>query len=157
MKVLHQGRRAVVTISETVGSLLCMYLPLVIVCVYEGAARDTVDDSVFKLALVAIMAAPVINGVAFGFKHKVIYMGVLHFFRKEMYKSEVQQEIRLRSPGGPGAGQPGSGAPGGGGGLGSNRPSMGSIVGHITLHMPTYLTRQLSYTSLAPVSNLIIK
>lgn len=57
---------------------------------------------------------------------------------------QVQQEIRLRSPGGSGAGS-------GYGGGGSNRPSVGNIVGHITLMMPTNLTRQLSYSSLAPV------
>ncbi len=88
-------------------------------------------------------------GKAFSFFPQLIHVALLNFARKEMYKSEVQQEIRLRSPGGGGGGDGATGPVGGG--FGSNRPSMGNIVGHITLNMPTYLTRQLSYTSLAPV------
>jgi hypothetical protein len=56
---------------------------------------------------------------------------LVNFARKEIYKSEVQQEIALRSPG-----------------LGSTRPSMGNLVGHFTAQMP-YLQRQLSSSSIA--------
>ena len=154
-----------------VGSLLAMYGPLACVAIYESSSGEEVNSTLFSACLVALMCSPAINGFVFGLKNRVyninynifidavvkafsffpqlIHVALLNFARKEMYKSEVQQEIRLRSPGGGGGGDGATGPVGGG--FGSNRPSMGNIVGHITLNMPTYLTRQLSYTSLAPV------
>ena len=77
----------------------------------------------------------------------------------EKETKEMQEEIRLRSPGGPsgafaGTASAGPVLGGGTGGSGSNRASMCNIVGHITQQMPTYLSRQLSYASLNPVSDL---
>lgn len=82
---------------------------------------------------------------------QALQLTLLNFARKELMKSEVQQEIRLRSPGGTGLfGGPGQFA---GSQYGNGRPSMASIIGHITLQMPTYIKRQISMSSLGPVSN----
>jgi hypothetical protein len=67
--------------------------------------------------------------------------------RKEICKSEVEHEIRNRSPGN------GNGY-GNGNGNSSNRPSVGSLVGHVMANgkglMP--LPRQRSEVALATVS-----
>lgn len=64
-------------------------------------------------------------------------MGVLtNFVRKEYYKNEIQQEIRLRSPGPP-----------------SSRASMHNIFGQLS-QVPM-LKRHISSTSMTPVSNFI--
>ena len=75
----------------------------------------------------------------FGIRNKSIQMVLINFMRKEVYKNEVQQEIRLRSPG-----------------LNahSKRPSMTSIVGQITCQVP-YLQRQVSMASLLVVRKIM--
>ena len=45
------------------------------------------------------MTAPPVNCFIFGIRNKSIQMVLINFMRKEVYKNEVQQEIRLRSPG----------------------------------------------------------
>ena len=52
-----------------------------------------------KTSLLCLMTAPPVNCFIFGIRNKSIQMVLINFMRKEVYKNEVQQEIRLRSPG----------------------------------------------------------
>ena len=79
-------------------------------------------------------------------------MGLANYYRKEFYKSAVQEEIRLRSPNTGGSVSPRAERPVGGSG-GSGRPSVCSLVGQLS-YLP-YLRRHLSEVSLEPaVSHL---
>ena len=97
-------------------------------------ANEAAHPLALKATLLCLMTAPSVNSFLFGFRNKSVQMIVLNYMRKEFYKNEVQQEIRLRSPGQP-----------------STRPSVTSIVGQITCQVP-YLQRQVSVASLGPVS-----
>ena len=130
-----EGTNAIWTLSQLVGSLLVFYLPFVTVVVYEAFTNDKPNSIVAKVCQLCLMAAPGVNGFIFGIRNKTIQMTLINFARKEFYKNEVQQEIRLRSPNL----------------VGSTRPSVSSIVGHITCQVP-YLQRQVSEVSLVPVS-----
>ena len=74
-----------------------------------------------------------------------------NYLRKEIYKEKVQEEIRLRSPGGGGSTSPRAGAERLGAGS-TGRPSVCSLVGQLS-YLP-YLRRHLSEVSLEPVSSL---
>lgn len=101
---------------------------------YETLADVEADPLALKVSLLCLMSAPPINSFLFGIRNKSIQMVLINFMRKEFYKNEVQQEIRLRSPGL----------------ASSKRPSMTSIVGQITCQVP-YLQRQVSMASLLAV------
>ena len=90
-----------------------------------------------KASLFCLMTGPPVNCFIFGIRNKSIQMVLINFMRKEVYKNEVQQEIRLRSPGL----------------AASKRPSMTSFVGQITCQVP-YLQRQVSMASLLVVRNI---
>ena len=100
----------------------------------QKIANEAAHPLALKATLLCLMTAPSVNSFLFGFRNKSVQMIVLNYMRKEFYKNEVQQEIRLRSPGQP-----------------STRPSVTSIVGQITCQVP-YLQRQVSVASLGPVS-----
>ena len=101
---------------------------------HQKIANEAAHPLALKATLLCLMTAPSVNSFLFGFRNKSVQMIVLNYMRKEFYKNEVQQEIRLRSPGQP-----------------STRPSVTSIVGQITCQVP-YLQRQVSVASLGPVS-----
>ena len=108
---------------------------LIILCPFPPKiANEAAHPLALKATLLCLMTAPSVNSFLFGFRNKSVQMIVLNYMRKEFYKNEVQQEIRLRSPGQP-----------------STRPSVTSIVGQITCQVP-YLQRQVSVASLGPVS-----
>ena len=104
----------------------------------EKIANEAAHPLALKATLLCLMTAPSVNSFLFGFRNKSVQMIVLNYMRKEFYKNEVQQEIRLRSPGQP-----------------STRPSVTSIVGQITCQVP-YLQRQVSVASLGPVSCIFL-
>ncbi|CAB4057849.1 unnamed protein product [Lepeophtheirus salmonis] len=139
-----QGLNAIITLSQLVGSLLFFYLPFVTMTLYESWSGNKLLSSynfIPRGCLVLLMINPVCSGFIFGIKNKSLQSSILNFARKEIYKSEVQQEIRLRSPGG--------------GGLGTSRPSFGSFVsslGQVTSQMP-YLQRHLSELCLNSSNN----
>ena len=81
------------------------------------------------------------------FSGQSIQMGLANYYRKEFYKSAVQEEIRLRSPNTGGSVSPRVERPVGGSG-GSGRPSVCSLVGQLS-YLP-YLRRHLSEVSLEP-------
>ena len=132
-----EGTRAIGTLSQLVGTLILFYMPFVIMVLYEAFTNDKSNGLVAKVCQLCLMAAPGVNGFIFGIKNKTIQMTLINYARKEFYKNEVQQEIRLRSPNL----------------MGSTRPSVSSIVGHITCQVP-YLQRQVSEISLVPVSSI---
>ena len=130
-----EGRKAIGTLMQLVGSLLLAYLPTVIVVFYETIANDVAHPLALKATLLCLGTAAPVNSFLFGIRNKSIQMILINFVRKEVYKNEVQQEIRQRSPGL----------------AGSTRPSMTSIVGQITCQVP-YLQRHVSFASLMAVS-----
>jgi hypothetical protein len=130
-----EGTNAIATLSQLVGTLLLFYLPTVAIFLYETFTVRPANPLLLKATQMCLMLAPAANCFMYGIKNKAIQMTLINFARKEFYKNEVQQEIRLRSPG---VG-------------GSARPSVTSIVGQITCQVP-YLQRQVSEVSLVPVS-----
>lgn len=130
-----EGRKAIGTLIQLVGSLLLAYLPTVILVFYETISNHVAHPLALKASLLCLSTAAPVNSFLFGIRNKSIQMILINFVRKELYKNEVQQEIRQRSPGL----------------AGSTRPSMTSIVGQITCQVP-YLQRHVSFASLMAVS-----
>ena len=130
-----EGRKAIGTLMQLVGSLLMAYLPTVILAFYETISNQAAHPLAWKATLLCLNTAAPVNSFLFGIRNKSIQMILINFVRKELYKNEVQQEIRQRSPGL----------------AGSTRPSMTSIVGQITCQVP-YLQRHVSFASLMAVS-----
>ena len=104
-------------------------------------ANQPAHPLALKTSLLCLMTASPLNSFLFGIRNNSIQMVLINFMRKEFYKNEVQQEIRLRSPALANS---------------SKRPSMTSIVGHLTGQVP-YLQRQVSMANLSAVSNLFFQ
>lgn len=134
-----EGKNAIGTLTQLVGTLFLAYLPTVTITLFETFSNRPAHPLALKATLLCLLTAPPVNSFIFGIRNKSVQMILINFMRKEFYKNEVQQEIRLRSPGL----------------AGSTRPSVTSIVGQITCQVP-YLQRQVSVASLVPVSAYLL-
>ena len=86
---LLQGFNAVITLSQLIGTILLFYTPTYVQTLYESFSGHDAPPSVRWVSLLLIMCSPVSNGWVYGIKSKTIQMTFVHFARKQIYKSEV--------------------------------------------------------------------
>ncbi|XP_046389920.1 uncharacterized protein LOC124158715 [Ischnura elegans] len=100
-------RSALLTVVQLIGSLLLLYFPFYSVMMwhsFQGVAGGGPGDSggVPPLLLTASSAllacSPPVNGFIYGVRSKVLRRTFANYWRKQMSKSAVNQEIQARTP-----------------------------------------------------------
>ena len=66
-----EGRNAIATLSQSVGTLVAFYCTFASVGLYEAFACRAVPPLVMRACVVLLLASPVVNGFIFGLKNKV--------------------------------------------------------------------------------------
>ena len=66
-----EGKNAIATLSQSVGTLVAFYCTFASVGLYEAFASKAVPPVVMRACVVLLLASPVVNGFIFGLKNKV--------------------------------------------------------------------------------------
>ncbi|XP_049771219.1 uncharacterized protein LOC126141559 [Schistocerca cancellata] len=156
---LYRGRNAVPTVLQLVAACILLYVPWHAAILWEAAAAAAAASAVTTAApgaasaapgaaavavrpppppLLALSAAllacaPSVNGVLYGVRSKLLRKTFQNYWRKQMSKSEMNQEIQARTPSA----------------CGSRRPSL-TPLGLLTRPCAATLQRRLSEALLDP-------
>lgn len=145
---IFRGRSAVSTVLQLIGSFLVLYFPYYGVILWESSSTTFLTDTSWKasstryhpvivtLASTLLTCSPPVNGLLYGVKSKVLRKTFQNYWRKQMSKSEVNQEIQARTPST----------------CGSRRPSL-TPLGFLTRPASTQLQRRLSEVYLEQQKN----
>ena len=66
-----EGRNAIATLSQSVGTLVAFYCTFTSVGLYEAFASTAAPPLVMRACVVLLLTSPVVNGFIFGVKNKV--------------------------------------------------------------------------------------
>lgn len=133
-----RGRSAISTVLQLLGSLLVLYFPYYGVILWESSSATflaankvgnaiRVHPHIVTLASTLLTCSPPVNGLLYGVKSKILRKTFQNYWRKQMSKSEMIQEIQARTPSA----------------CGSRRPSL-TPLGILTRPCTSHLQRRLS-------------
>jgi len=139
-----RGRSAVSTVLQLLGSLLVLYFPYYGVILWESSSSTflaankignviRVHPHLVTLASTLLTCSPPVNGLLYGLKSKILRKTFQNYWRKQMSKSEMIQEIQARTPSA----------------CGSRRPSL-TALGMWSRPSTSHLQRRLSEVLLDP-------
>ncbi|XP_023707234.1 uncharacterized protein LOC111864312 [Cryptotermes secundus] len=139
-----RGRSAVSTVLQLLGSLLVLYFPYYGVILWESSSTTFLEANKFGMAVhvhphvvtlasTLLTCSPPINGLLYGIKSKILRKTFQNYWRKQMSKSEMIQEIQARTPSA----------------CGSRRPSL-TPLGILSRPCTSHLQRRLSEVLLDP-------
>lgn len=131
-----KGRSAVSTVLQLLCSFFVLYFPYYGVIVWESSASTflagkdfyaRVHPHLITLASTLLTCSPPVNGLLYGIKSKLLRKSFQNYWRKQMSKSEVNNEIQARTPSA----------------CGSRRPSL-TPLGILSRPSGSHLQRRLS-------------
>ncbi|XP_044729395.1 histamine H2 receptor-like [Chrysoperla carnea] len=99
-----RGRSAVSTVLQLLGSFLLLYFPYYSIIVWNSTVTSIlkqipkVHPHIVAIASFLITCSPPINGLLYGVKSKTLRKTFQNYWRKQMSKSEMNQEIQARTP-----------------------------------------------------------
>lgn len=101
-----KGRSAVSKVLQLLGSFMFLYFPYYGVILWESSSSTFLSKSVpiqvhphlVMIASTLLTFSPPVNGLLYGVKSKVLRKSFQNYWRKQMTKSEVNQEIQARTP-----------------------------------------------------------
>ena len=139
-----RGRSAISTVLQLLGSLLVLYFPYYGVILWESSSSTflaaskignaiRVHPHLVTLASTLLTCSPPVNGLLYGVKSKILRKTFQNYWRKQMSKSEMIQEIQARTPSA----------------CGSRRPSL-TPLGILSRPCSSHLQRRLSEVLLDP-------
>lgn len=139
-----RGRSAISTVLQLLGSLLVLYFPYYGVILWESSSTTflaankigtavRVHPHLVTLASTLLTCSPPVNGLLYGVKSKILRKTFQNYWRKQMSKSEMIQEIQARTPSA----------------CGSRRPSL-TPLGILSRPCTSHLQRRLSEVLLDP-------
>ncbi|XP_039293063.1 uncharacterized protein LOC111064200 [Nilaparvata lugens] len=99
-----KGRSAATKVLQLLGSFVVLYFPFY-ACVLWEALAGTFPGTpprphphIVSLSSVLLACSPPVNGLLYGVKSKVLRKSFQNYWRKQMTKSEINQEIQARTP-----------------------------------------------------------
>lgn len=100
---LFRGRSAVSTVLQLVLSYLVLYCPYYSAILWDSSSSTLVPTwrvhpLIFTVASSLLTCSPPVNGLLYGVKSKILRTTFKNFWRKQMSKCEVNQEIQARTP-----------------------------------------------------------
>jgi hypothetical protein len=139
-----KGRSAISTVLQLLGSLLVLYFPYYSFILWESSSTTflaankigkavRVHPHLVTLASTLLTCSPPVNGLLYGVKSKILRKTFQNYWRKQMSKSEMIQEIQARTPST----------------CGSRRPSL-TPLGILSRPCTSHLQRRLSEVLLDP-------
>lgn len=139
-----RGRSACSTVLQLLGSLLVLYFPYYGVILWDSSSSTLlaankvgkairVHPHLVTLASTLLICSPPVNGLLYGVKSKILRKTFQNYWRKQMSKSEMIQEIQARTPSA----------------CGSRRPSL-IPLGILSRPSTSHLQRRLSEVLLDP-------
>jgi hypothetical protein len=139
-----RGRSAISTVLQLLGSLFVLYFPYYGVILWESSSTTflaankigtavRVHPHLVTLASTLLTCSPPVNGLLYGVKSKILRKTFQNYWRKQMSKSEMIQEIQARTPSA----------------CGSRRPSL-TPLGILSRPCTSHLQRRLSEVLLDP-------
>lgn len=104
-----RGRSAISTVLQLLISFLLLYLPYYGVILWEASASTLLTSAskatiprihphFITLVSTLLTCSPPINGFLYGVKSKTLRKTFQNYWRKQLTKSEVNQEIQARTP-----------------------------------------------------------
>ncbi|XP_067009289.2 uncharacterized protein [Anabrus simplex] len=135
----RSGRSAVSTVLQLLGSFLVLYFPYYGYILWESSSSTFVSAGrhvhphLVALASTLLTCSPPVNGLLYGVKSQLLRKTFQNYWRKQMSKSEMNQEIQARTPSA----------------CGSRRPSL-TPLGLLTRPCSAHLQRRLSEVLLDP-------
>jgi len=144
-----RGRSAISTVLQLLGSLLVLYFPYYGVILWESSsstflAANKISNAIrvhphlVTLASTLLTCSPPVNGLLYGVKSKILRKTFQNYWRKQMSKSEMIQEIQARTPSA----------------CGSRRPSL-TALGIWSRPCTSQLQRRLSEVLLDPHRSVV--
>ncbi|KAJ9582218.1 hypothetical protein L9F63_003428, partial [Diploptera punctata] len=141
---MFRGRSAVSSVLQLLGSLFVLYFPYYGIILWESSTATLLSSNklntatrvhphLVTLASTLLTCSPPINGLLYGIKSKILRKTFQNYWRKQMSKSEMIQEIQARTPSA----------------CGSRRPSL-TPLGILTRPCASNLQRRLSEVLLDP-------
>ena len=139
-----RGRNAVSTVLQLLCSFFVLYFPYYGVILWESSSATFVSTNklssatrvhphLVTIASTLLTCSPPINGLLYGVKSKILRKTFQNYWRKQMSKSEMIQEIQARTPSA----------------CGSRRPSL-TPLGILSRPCASGLQRRLSEVLLDP-------
>lgn len=100
---LFRGRSAISTVLQLIISFLVLYCPYYTAILWESSSSNLLPSwrahpLVFTVASSLLTCSPPVNGLLYGVKSKILRTTFKNFWRKQMSKCEVNQEIQARTP-----------------------------------------------------------
>lgn len=105
---VFRGRSAISTVLQLIGSFLILYLPYYGVILWESSSSLFIGEwkasstrfhtLLVTLASTLLNCSPPVNGLLYGVKSKMLRKSFQNYWRKQMSKSEMNQEIQARTP-----------------------------------------------------------
>lgn len=100
---LFRGRSAISTVLQLVISFLVLYCPYYTAILWDSSSSSLLPSwrahpFVFTVASFLLTCSPPVNGLLYGVKSKILRTTFKNFWRKQMSKCEVNQEIQARTP-----------------------------------------------------------
>ncbi|XP_023327903.1 histamine H2 receptor [Eurytemora carolleeae] len=95
-----QGFTAILTLGQLLGSILILYTPYFTILIIEAfsTSASPIPIGVQWTCHVLLYISPFSNAIIYGIKSRNVRLTLLHYTRKQFYKSEVNREISRRSP-----------------------------------------------------------
>ncbi|XP_034240249.1 beta-3 adrenergic receptor-like, partial [Thrips palmi] len=97
-----RSRSALCPVLQLLGSLVLLYFPYYGLILWDALAASHAVKAphphITTLAICLITCSPPVNGLLYGVKNKVLRKTIQNYWRKQMSKSEVNQEIQARTP-----------------------------------------------------------
>ncbi|KAL0272095.1 UNVERIFIED_CONTAM: hypothetical protein PYX00_005194 [Menopon gallinae] len=105
---VFRGRSAISTVLQLIGSFLILYLPYYGVILWESSSSLFIGEwkasstrfhtLLVTLASTLLNCSPPVNGLLYGVKSKMLRKSFQNYWRKQMSKNEMNQEIQARTP-----------------------------------------------------------
>ncbi|RZF41965.1 hypothetical protein LSTR_LSTR012342 [Laodelphax striatellus] len=99
-----KGRSAATKVLQLLGSFVVLYFPFYACVLWEALAGTFLPRGprphphLVSLASILLACSPPVNGLLYGVKSKVLRKSFQNYWRKQMTKSEINQEIQARTP-----------------------------------------------------------
>ncbi|KAK3930626.1 Dopamine receptor 2 [Frankliniella fusca] len=157
-----RSRSALCPVLQLLGSLVLLYFPYYGLLLWDALAASHAvrapHPHFSTLAMCLITCSPPVNGLLYGVKNKVLRKTIQNYWRKQMSKSEVNQEIQARTPSTCGSRRPSltpAGASGVAGALSAAGAGLGASPGGGGGTGSSTLQRRLSEIVLEPLRSSI--
>ncbi|KAE8752149.1 Orphan Neuropeptide Receptor 4 [Frankliniella occidentalis] len=152
-----RSRSALCPVLQLLGSLVLLYFPYYGLLLWDALAASHAvrapNPHFSTIAMCLITCSPPVNGLLYGVKNKSLRKTIQNYWRKQMSKSEVNQEIQARTPSTCGSRRP-SLTPAGASGVAGALAGLGGAGGGSGRGSST-LQRRLSEIVLEPLRSSV--